>query len=82
MNSRVKGYNYYSLLFERTVMKIRYDKKEDTVYVELAKGKYDRTRKVTDSVLVDEDGKGKILDAKKNIKAFDPQKTKFEIQSV
>ena len=67
-------------------MKIRYDKKVDAMYLELAKGKYDRTRKVTDTILVDEDAKGKILgieilDAKKNIKAFDPAKTKFEIQS-
>ena len=64
-------------------MKIRYDKKEDAVYFELSKGKYRRTRKVTDSVLVDEDEKGKILgieilDASKNIKAFEPRKTKFE----
>ena len=64
-------------------MKVQYDKKEDAVYLELAKGKYSRTRKVTDSVLVDEDAKGKILgieilDATKNIKAFNPQKTKFD----
>jgi len=67
-------------------MKIQYDKKEDSVYLELAKGKYSRTRKVSDTVLVDEDAKGKILgieilDATKNIKAFDPQKAKFEIAS-
>lgn len=65
---------------------MQYDTKEDALYVELAKGKYSRTRKVSDSILVDEDAKGKILgieilDAKKNIKAFDPQKTRFEIQS-
>ncbi|OGM26543.1 hypothetical protein A3D00_03510 [Candidatus Woesebacteria bacterium RIFCSPHIGHO2_02_FULL_38_9] len=64
-------------------MKIQYDKKENAVYLELAKGKYNRTRKVTDSVLVDEDERGKILgieilDATENIKAFNPQKTKFE----
>jgi uncharacterized protein YuzE len=68
-------------------MKIQYDKKEDAVYLELAKGKYCRSRKVSDTVLVDEDAKGKILgieilNAKKNIKAFDPQKAKFEIASV
>jgi uncharacterized protein YuzE len=67
-------------------MKIQYDKKEDAVYLELAKGKYSRTRKISDTVLEDEDAKGKILgieilDAKKNIKAFDPQNTKFEIQT-
>lgn len=67
-------------------MKIQYDKKEDAVYIELAKGKYSRTRKVSATVFVDEDTEGKILgieilDAKKNIKAFDPKKTKFEIAS-
>lgn len=67
-------------------MRIQYDKKEDAVYVELAVGKYSRSRKVSEGVLVDEDVKGKILgieilDAKKNIKAFDPRKTKFEIQT-
>ena len=68
-------------------MKLQYDAKEDAVYLELAKGKYNRSRKVSDTVLVDEDAKGKILgieilEAKKNIKAFDPKKTKFTIQSV
>lgn len=64
-------------------MKMQYDKKEDAVYLELAKGKFNRTRKVSDTVLVDEDTEGKILgieilNAKKNIKAFNPQKTKFD----
>jgi len=68
-------------------MRIRYDKKEDAMYLELAKGKYSQTRKVSDTVLVDEDVKGKILgieilDATKNIKAFNPRKTKFEIATV
>lgn len=66
-------------------MKMRYDKKEDAVYIELAKGTYDHTKKVSESILVDEDATGKvlgieILDAKKTITAFDPQ-TKFSIQS-
>lgn len=60
-------------------MKIRYDKKVDAIYIEFAKGKYDRSRKISDTVLVDENSKGKILgieilDARKNIPAFDPQK--------
>lgn len=38
-------------------MKFRYDKKVDEVYIELAKGKYDATRKIYDVVLVDEDKK-------------------------
>lgn len=66
-------------------MKLKYDPKVDAMYIELAKGKYERTRKVSDVVLVDENSKGKILgveilDAKKNIPAFNPQKTRFQIQ--
>lgn len=67
-------------------MKIRYDKKVDAMYIELAKGKYDGTRKVSDVILVDEDKKGKvlgieILDASENIPAFDPKNTKFTVHS-
>jgi len=59
-------------------MKIRYDSKVDAMYIKLAKGKYDSTRKISDVILVDEDKKGKvlgieILDATKNITAFNPQ---------
>ena len=66
-------------------MKMKYDKKVDAVYIELAKGMYSRTRKISDAVLVDEDVKGKplgieILDATKNISAFDPHKTQISIQ--
>lgn len=65
-------------------MKMKYDKKVDAVYIELAKGKYSKTRKVSDVILVDEDTKGKvlgleILDATKNISAFNPQKATFSI---
>lgn len=61
---------------------MQYDQKENAVWIELAKGKYSRTRKISDAVLVDEDKNGKILgieilDATKNITAFNPQKTKF-----
>jgi len=67
-------------------MKINYDPKVDAVYIELAKGKYDATRKVSDVILVDEDKKGKvlgieILDASENISSFDPKNTKFTVQS-
>lgn len=67
-------------------MKIKYDSKVDAVYIDLAKGKYKKTRKVSDAVLVDEDSKGKILgieilDAKKSIPAFDPKKVKFQVQT-
>lgn len=67
-------------------MKIRYDSKVDAMYIKLAKGKYDSTRKVSDVILVDEDKKGKvlgieILDATESIPAFNPKKTKFSIQA-
>lgn len=60
-------------------MKTKYDKKTDAVYIELAKGKYEVSRKISDAIVVDEDKKGKvlgieILDASENINAFDPQK--------
>lgn len=67
-------------------MKIRYDKKIDAMYISLAKGKYDSTRKISDVILVDEDKNGKvlgieILDATENIAKFDPKNTKFTLQS-
>lgn len=67
-------------------MKLKYDSKVDAVYITLAKGDYDRSRKISDAILVDEDSRGKILgieilDAKKNIKAFDPKKAKFETKT-
>lgn len=67
-------------------MKMKYDKKVDAVYIDLAKGEYEVSRKISDSIVVDEDKKGKvlgieILDASKNISAFDPEKTKFTVQS-
>jgi len=67
-------------------MKIHYDSKVDAVYIELAKGKYDVSREISHSVVVDEDKNGKvlgieILDATKNIAAFDPQKINVSIQS-
>ncbi len=68
-------------------MKIKYDSKVDAVYIEFAKGIYDRSRKVSESILVDEDEKGKILgveilDTKHTMPAFDPHKATFQIQSI
>lgn len=68
-------------------MKIKYDSRVDTIYIELAKGVYEDTRKISDTILVDEDKNGKILgveilDAKKNIPAFDPQKTRLQVQAL
>ncbi len=67
-------------------MKINYDPKVDAVYIDLAKGKYEISRKISDSIVVDVDKKGKvlgieILDASENISAFDPKNTKFTVQS-
>lgn len=42
-------------------MKIHYDPKADAVYIELAKGKYEVSREISQSVVVDEDKTGKIL---------------------
>lgn len=66
-------------------MKMKYDIKTDSVFIELAKGEYENTRKISDSILVDEDIKGKILgieilDAKKNIEAFNPKSIEFVVQ--
>lgn len=65
-------------------MKIRYDPKVDAMYIDLAKGSYDHSRKISESVLVDEDKKGKILgieilDASKNTPSFEPKNTKLQI---
>lgn len=67
-------------------MKVKYDKKIDAIYFEFAKGTYSHSRKISDSVLVDEDKKGKILgveilDATKNIEAFDPKKVLINVQT-
>lgn len=67
-------------------MKIRYDSKVDAMYIKLAKGKYDSTRKVSDVILVDEDKNGKvlgieILDATESIPSFDPKSAKLSIQT-
>lgn len=66
---------------------MKYDKKEDAIWIEFAKGTYGKTRKVSDVILVDEDSKGKILgmeilDASKNIQDFDPKKSNLSIRSV
>lgn len=40
---------------------IHYDPKADAVYIEIAKGKYEVSREISDSVIVDEDKNGKVL---------------------
>lgn len=59
-------------------MKVNYDASVDAVYIELTKGKYAKSRKITDAIIVDEDKKGRILgieilDAKRNVESFDVQ---------
>lgn len=68
-------------------MKITYDKKVDAMYVELRTGRYDHTKKVTDSILVDVSKKGKvlgleILDASKNIGTIKSGKVPVEIAPI
>lgn len=66
-------------------MKLSYDPKVDSLTLELAKGKYERSKKVSEDILVDYDNKGKILGveilaAKKMIPSFSPEKTKLVFQ--
>lgn len=61
------------------MMKITYDQKVDAMYVKLRAGRYDHTKKVTDSILVDVSKKGEILgleilDASRNIGKIKPEK--------
>ncbi|MDO8486723.1 MAG: DUF2283 domain-containing protein [Candidatus Curtissbacteria bacterium] len=63
-------------------MKISYDPKVDAMYIRFRSGKYDRTKKVTDEILVDVTKKGEvlgleILDAKKQFGNIKPEKIEF-----
>ncbi len=56
-------------------MNIQYDPKVDAMYISLGQGTYSKSRKISASIMVDEDAQGKILgieilSAKKNIPAF------------
>lgn len=42
-------------------MKISYDPKVDAMYIRFTSGKYDRTQKVSDNVMVDIAKSGKVL---------------------
>lgn len=64
-------------------MKISYDPKIDAMYIRFGEGKYDRTKKVTDDILVDVTKEGKVLgleiiDATKNISALKSQGVTFD----
>lgn len=63
-------------------MKLNYDRKTDSLYLELRKGGYKRSKKVSDSVLVDYDDTDKVLGievlgVKEVIPSFVPGKTKM-----
>ena len=65
-------------------MNIHYDRKADAMYIELGKGKSDKTREITKSILIDEDKRGKllgieILNVKDNIDNFDPQNIPLQL---
>lgn len=67
-------------------MKVKYDPKIDALYIDLSSGKYDMTKKITDSILVDVTKDGKvlgieILDASENIGHFDPHNLNISIAS-
>jgi len=64
-------------------MKIKYDKKVDALYIDLGKGIYETSKKITDTIVVDQTKTGKvlgieILDVSKNIPNFDPSQFKLE----
>ena len=68
-------------------MKVSYDPKVDAVSIELAEGKYDKSRKISDANIVDEDEDEdgrvlaiEVLDASINILAFGPQKVNISVQ--
>lgn len=59
-------------------MNIRYDPTVDALYIDLARGDYEVSKKITDRIVVDVTKKGKvlgieILDASQTIQSFDPR---------
>lgn len=58
-------------------MNITYDKLTDILSIDLAKGRYEVSRKITDGIIVDVTKQGKvlgieILDASETIQSFNP----------
>ena len=67
-------------------MKVNYDPKIDALYIDLSIGRYEMTKKITDSILVDMTKSGKvlgieILDASENIGHFDPNELNIQVQA-
>jgi uncharacterized protein YuzE len=66
-------------------MKVKYDSKIDALYIDLAEGRYDKSKKITEGILVDLTKNGKvlgieILDATRNIQQFDPLSLNLNLQ--
>ena len=66
-------------------MEVKYDSKIDALYISLSEGKYGKTKKITDAIMVDVTNDGKvlgieILDATENIKHFNPSEIKLNLQ--
>ncbi|MDA1316841.1 MAG: DUF2283 domain-containing protein [bacterium] len=66
-------------------MKVQYDKAHDTMYINLAAGSYDKSKKISESIMVDMGKNGtilgiEILDATENIKHFDPKNPTVNIE--
>ncbi|MBI4066601.1 DUF2283 domain-containing protein [Candidatus Gottesmanbacteria bacterium] len=58
-------------------MSITYDKQTDILSIDLAKGRYEVSKKITDRIIVDVTKQGKvlgieILDASETIQSFNP----------
>lgn len=66
-------------------MNITYDKLTDILSIDLAKGGYEKSRKITDSIIVDVTRAGKvlgieILDASETIQSFNPGRLMSELK--
>lgn len=66
-------------------MQVKYDSQVDALYIDLAEGEYDKSKKITETIVVDltKDGKVlgiEILDATENIKQFDPSNLALNLQ--
>ncbi|KKR34099.1 MAG: hypothetical protein UT63_C0006G0017 [Candidatus Gottesmanbacteria bacterium GW2011_GWC2_39_8] len=65
-------------------MEVKYDSVTDSLYISLSEGKYEKTKKITDVILVDMTNRGKvlgieILDASENIQKFNPKDLNLNI---
>ncbi|MDP4011457.1 MAG: DUF2283 domain-containing protein [Candidatus Roizmanbacteria bacterium] len=66
-------------------MNVQYDQKRDVMYIDMADGVYDRSKKISDAIIVDVAKDGsilgiEILDTTENIKYFDPKNLSINLQ--